>query len=334
VGFVVTNGEARVDGSPVQGNSTLFQGSFVQAGNATSDLMFPGGSNLLLQPDSAIEVYRDYAVLQWGAVIQHGSRALVVDGLRISSLSPQSSVVVGMKDASHLEVAAGSGPAEVRTSTGTLVARLESGKALTFSIQDAPQSPAVPAVQQNPAAPASGLPQPGAQVTVRGMLRKDHAGTYGHYLLTDMGTKVTFELQGPGLDDLVGAAVEATGSIYATTPAETASRVLSVADIHQVSLNGAPGGAPEAPAAAEDHPTPSVDNPPAAEAGAAVPAQPGSTPAADSTTPPEVETTSTPSYKAPSDTGKIILIIALAAGAVVGVALGLGGGKSSTVSPE
>ena len=35
-----------------------------------------------------------------------------------------------------------------------------------------------------------------------------------------------------------------------------------------------------------------------------------------------------------SDTAKIIVIVALAAGAVVGVALGLGGGKSSTVSPE
>ena len=35
-----------------------------------------------------------------------------------------------------------------------------------------------------------------------------------------------------------------------------------------------------------------------------------------------------------SDTAKILVIVGLAAGAVVGVALGLGGGKSSTVSPE
>ena len=35
-----------------------------------------------------------------------------------------------------------------------------------------------------------------------------------------------------------------------------------------------------------------------------------------------------------SDTAKILVIVGIAAGAVVGVALGLGGGKSSTVSPE
>ena len=54
IGFVVTNGRALVDGSAVHGNSTLFQGSLVEAGSATSDLMFSGGSNLLLQPGSAV----------------------------------------------------------------------------------------------------------------------------------------------------------------------------------------------------------------------------------------------------------------------------------------
>ena len=62
VGFVVTSGQVEVDGVAVQGNSTLFQGNVVQAGGVTSDLMFPGGSNLLLQPDSAVKVYREYAV--------------------------------------------------------------------------------------------------------------------------------------------------------------------------------------------------------------------------------------------------------------------------------
>ena len=102
VGFVVTNGQAQVDGSVVHGNSTLFQGSLVQAGSATSDLMFPGGSNLLLQPDSAVKVYREYSVLQRGAAIQRGTHELVADGLRISSLSPQGAIVVGMKDSHTL----------------------------------------------------------------------------------------------------------------------------------------------------------------------------------------------------------------------------------------
>ena len=72
--------------------------------------MFPGGSNLLLQPESAVKVYREYALLQWGAAMRRGSHGLVADGLRINSLSSEGAVVVGMKDKSHLEVAAQGGP--------------------------------------------------------------------------------------------------------------------------------------------------------------------------------------------------------------------------------
>ena len=43
IGFVVTSGQVQVDGAAVHGNSTLFQGNVVRAGDATSDLMFPGG---------------------------------------------------------------------------------------------------------------------------------------------------------------------------------------------------------------------------------------------------------------------------------------------------
>ena len=78
IGFVVTNGQVQVDGAVVHGNSTLFQGNVVQTGNATSDLMFPGGSNLLLQPESAVKVFREYGVLERGAAIQRGHHALVV----------------------------------------------------------------------------------------------------------------------------------------------------------------------------------------------------------------------------------------------------------------
>jgi hypothetical protein len=332
VGFVVTNGEVRVDGSAVRGNSTLFQGSLVQADTATSDLIFPGGSNLLLQPDSAVRVYREYAVLQSGTAIQRGSHGLVADGLRFFSLSPQGSILVGMKDASHLEVTARGGPADVRNTAGTLVAHLEPGRAFTFSLQDA---------QQAPAAPVFGIGSQAQQITVRGFLRKDHAGRYGHYLLTDVTSKTTLELQGPGLEDLVGAAVEATGTIYDTQPAEGASKVLSVADVHQVTLNEMPGATTPAeapPAVTAGQPTPSGDTAPATAGGAEVPAAPSDTPAPSTATPEaptsDASTPATPPLVVHSDTTKILVIVALAAGGAVGVALGLAGGKSSTVSPE
>jgi hypothetical protein len=330
VGFVVTNGQAEVDGSVVHGNSTLFQGSLVQAGSATSDLMFPGGSNLLLQPDSAVKVYREYAVLQRGAVIQRGTRGLVADGLKISSLSTQGAVVVGLKDKSHLEVAARGGPAEVRTPTGALVARLEPGKALSFAIQASQQnSPPPPASGQSSTPAGQAAPPAGLQLTLHGILRKDHPGRYGHYLLTDLATNVTYELQGSGLDDLVGASVEVTGSTFDTTAAEGASKVIAVSDIHQMPLSEIRGNTPTGNTPAAAPPTPSGETVPSNGAAPEVGANP------EANAPPAANSASTPApLPQHNDTTKIIVIVALAAGAVVGVALGLGGGKSSTVSPE
>jgi hypothetical protein len=326
IGFVVTNGQAQIDGIAVHGNSTLFQGSVVQTGDVTTDLMFSGGSNLLLQPGSAVKVYREYAVLQHGMAIQRRAHGytLVADGLKVSSLSPQGAVVVARKDRSHLEVAAQGGPAEVRTAAGELVARLESGKALSFAIQDPAQNPTPAPSQQNPSptppeqnsSPAlTGQsspppPPPAVQITLHGILRKDHAGRYGHYLLTDSATNVVYELQGPDLEDLVGSSVEVTGSTFDTTPAEGASQVLFVSDIQQVPLaNGNTTVAAAAPAAPPAEPAPS------GEAGAGNPPTP-----------------STPQKKKNNTT--ILIIVGAAGAAVVGVALGLAGGKSSPVSPE
>jgi len=326
IGFVVTNGQAQIDGMAVHGNSTLFQGSVVQTGDVTTDLMFSGGSNLLLQPGSAVKVYREYAVLQHGMAIQRRAHGymLVADGLKVSSLSPQGAVVVARKDRSHLEVAAQGGPAEVRTAAGELVARLESGKALSFAIQDPAQNPTpAPSQQnasptppeQNSSPPLTGQsspppPPPAVQITLHGILRKDHAGRYGHYLLTDSATNVVYELQGPDLEDLVGSSVAVTGSTFDTTPAEGASQVLFVSDIQQVPLaNGNTTVAAAAPAAPPPEPAPS------GEAGAGNPPTP-----------------STPQKKKNNTT--ILIIVGAAAAAVVGVALGLAGGKSPTVSPE
>ena len=44
-------------------------------------------------------------------------------------------MLVDVQDKSHLKVTAQGGPAEVRDPAGLLVARLEPGKALSFSVQ-------------------------------------------------------------------------------------------------------------------------------------------------------------------------------------------------------
>jgi hypothetical protein len=327
IGFVVTSGQVQVDGAAVRGNSTLFQGNVVRAGDTTSDLMFPGGSNLLLQPGSTVTVFRDYGVLEHGAVVQRGHQALRADGLRITSLSPQGAVLVDVQDKSHLKVTAQGGPAEVRNPAGLLLARLDPGKALDFSVQQQNSTPTPPQQSQTPTAGEQAPAPAGVQLTLHGVLRKDHPGRYGHFLLTDLATNVTYELQGPDLDDLVGASVEVTGSTYDRAAASGASKVMSVTDIHQMPLAEIRGETPANPAAAP--PTPSGDTVPANGAAPEV----GATP--EATAPPEPPApTAPPPLPVHSDTAKILVIVGVAAGAVVGVALGLGGGKSSTVSPE
>jgi hypothetical protein len=337
VGFVVTSGQVQVDGAIVHGNSTLFQGNVVQAGDATSDLMFPGGSNLLLQPGAAVEVFREYGVLRHGAATERGAHALVAGGLKVSSLSPRGAVFVDMQDKFHFRVAAQGGPAEVRNPAGALVARLEAGKTLTFGVQDSPQTPPPATVQQTPPPATSGqasLPA-GSQVTIHGILRKDHPGRYGHFLLTDLTSNVTSELQGPGLDDLVGASVEATGSVFEATPAEGASQVISVSDVHQMPLSEIRGETPtSAPPTAGTTPPPNIPGP-SPEAAPPTTAGPSASAPPETTAPPDASTApASPPFVGHSDTAKILIIVGIAAGAGVGVALGLAGGKSSTVSPE
>jgi hypothetical protein len=282
-------------------------------------------------------VFREYGVLEHGAAIQRGSHPLVANGLKVSSLSPQGAAFVDVQDGSHLRVAAQNGVAEVRNPAGALVARLDPGKALSFTVQVPQQNPTTPAAPPNANPnPSSQTPTAtGTQLTIHGVLRKDHPGRYGHFLLTDITSNVTYELQGPDLDDLVGASVEVTGSTFDTAPAEGASKVLSVSDIHQMPLNEMRGGATPAPAGtpagspAAAPPTPSGDTVPPSGAGPEV----GATP--EATAPPEPATPAQPPpLPVHSDTTKILVIVGIAAGAVVGVALGLGGGKSSTVSPE
>jgi hypothetical protein len=105
------------------------------------------------------------------------------------------------------------------------------------------------------------------QLTLHGILRKDHPGRYGHFLLTDVATNVTYELQGPNLDDLVGASVEVTGSTFDTTAAEGASKVMAVSDIHQMPMSEIRGNTPTGNTPAAAPPTPSGETVPSNGAG-------------------------------------------------------------------
>ena len=152
-----------------------------------------------------------------------------------------------------------------------------------------------------------------------------------------MATNVTYELQGAGLDDLVGASVEVTGNTFDTAAAAGASKVMSVSDIHRMSLSEIRGNSPTTPspgtpgARLPQRPRPLLPAKPSFEwcgAGSRRHSRSHCPSGGD-----HPRAASSPTCKH-NDTAKILVIVGRAAGAVVGVAFGLGGGKSSTVSPE
>jgi len=212
IGIVMTAGEVQVDGSSVRGNSALFSGSLVQSQDSISNLQFSDGTNAVMRPGASMTVYRERSVLKVGVTMQRGvdKHPVFADGLRIVGVTPNAVALIGVKDASHIEVAAQEGETDVWTSSGNLVARVEPGKTLSFAMNAAE-------------GPANG-------VTLHGILRT-------HYLLTDEQTNVTYQLQGSGLDMLVGASVEVTGTVLGGNPAAGTPPVVAVSNAVKMNMD-------------------------------------------------------------------------------------------------
>jgi hypothetical protein len=207
IGFVIATGEIQVDGSLVRGNSTIFSGSVIASGSDVASLRFSDGTSAMMNPGSIVTVYTDRSVLQQGVTTQRGvdKHAVVADGLRISSVTPNAVALVGVKDASHFKVASQLGELNVSSDSGILMARVEPGDTLGFSIGQA-------AANQD------------QEVSFCGKLS-------GNHQLKDSITKVTYQLQGTNLDPFVGKWVDVTGTTLERNPSSTAPQVVTVSNI-------------------------------------------------------------------------------------------------------
>lgn len=210
IGTVTANGEIRVDGSAIRSNSTLFDGSIVQTSAVRSDVRLSDGSQVVLNPDSRMTIYRNHAVLEQGLAMQRnaGKHAVIANGLKVSSETPDGVVLVGIQDPTHMKVAARSGAADVKTSAGDLVARIEPGKTLSFDTS--------PQVNKSL-----------SSIRIEGAVRP--AG--GNFVLTDVQSGLTFQLQGSNLAAYSGASVQVIGTVASVTPTVLgASRVVDVSE--------------------------------------------------------------------------------------------------------
>ncbi|HMD20865.1 MAG TPA: hypothetical protein VKH40_11110 [Alloacidobacterium sp.] len=210
IGLVMTTGEVEIDGSRVPGPAAIFSGSLISSGDRSSNLQFSDGTSAVMKPGATVTVYAERSVLQRGVTMQRGvdKHFLLADGLRISGATPNAAVLVGVKDASYFEVAAQEGESDVWTSSGSLVARVEPGMTLNFALSQAT------ATQENSVAVCGDLQQ--------------------NYQLTDVHSNVTYQLQGSGLQALVGKSIRVNGTIVGGAPSGTTPQVIAVSTVKKL----------------------------------------------------------------------------------------------------
>jgi len=228
IGVIRSTGDFQLDGSSIRGNATVFEGSTIQTTGAQSTIQLSDGAEIVLAPNSRVQIYRDRMVLQQGAQrITNGQKhPIEAASLRISPMDAHTVAEIVAKDNNSVSVAAREGSVDVWNGAGVLVATARPGLALAFD------------TQAGGAATASKL---------SGCLVKKG----GKYLLTDSTTNVTVELTGPDVAKNVGHQVQITGSMIPNAaPAAGATQVVQVVTVDSVGAACSGGGKAAAGAAA------------------------------------------------------------------------------------
>src|ERR1035437_2636300 len=211
IGIVKSTGQFRVNGSAIPGNSNLFEGDVVETAGGRSIVQI-GATQVTLLPESRAHIFRGRTVLEKGSGLFAGAPSYAVEAatLRIAPAAKNSVIQVEISAPNRISVATRQGGAEVRNSSGVLVASLRSGMALAFDPQAAGASTAL---------------------KIAGTVESRD----GKFFLTDTTTNVKFELQGTDLAKYDRKCVEITGSsIPGVTAAAGASQVCQVVTIQQV----------------------------------------------------------------------------------------------------
>jgi hypothetical protein len=175
IAIVQSSGEFRLDGKTLRTSGSVPDGSVVEALAAASDIQWTKGKQgVALQPGASAAVYRNRIVLQKGTA---EARTLRVTGAGLIEVSLTSTGGVGVMPES--------GVAEVRGSSGQLIARVFPNLPLVFDPQGNATEPS----------------------KVTGCLVTKGSS----YVLTDTTTNVAVEVQGANLSTYVGRRIEASG---------------------------------------------------------------------------------------------------------------------------
>jgi hypothetical protein len=211
IGIATASGHFNVQSSEVWGNSTLFDGATVQTDKASSELALRNGVKVQLGAASKAQIWEHRVLLERGVGQIASPAAYEIDaaGLKINANGAR--VRVSMTD--RIEVVSFAGSARVTTQTGSLLAAIPAGRAMSFAMQ---------------AGSTGVISRTGC------LLYKD-----GHFILQDENTQEVAELGGTNLAANTGNRVTVTGTATGAKPAVSIATVsLNVANVKQESQGG------------------------------------------------------------------------------------------------
>jgi hypothetical protein len=210
IGIVTASGHFTLDRSQVWGNATVFEGSIVETGSASSEVALRSGAKLQLGKDSRAQILLSRVVMEKGIGQLSAPESFEMDAanLRIHT-DGRMRVNIG----NSVQVASLTGTTRVSSAAGMLLASIPEGRTMSFSPQAA-----------------------NGTVTRTGcLLFKDN-----HFIMQDENTQEVVELSGgQNLSSQLGNRVEVTGAASSAKPAVSiATVVLSVATVTTRSTGG------------------------------------------------------------------------------------------------
>jgi hypothetical protein len=213
IGIVTASGHFMLDRSQVWGNATVFEGSTIETGAASSQIALRNGVKLQLARDSRARILADRVVMEKG-IGQVSAPYRIDDTFEVNAanLRIHSSGRLRVNVGQNVEVASLIGSARVASASGMLLAAIPAGRSMSF----APQA-------------ANGT------VTRAGcLLFKDN-----HFIMQDENTQEVVEVTGLNFSAQVGNRVEITGTASSEKPNVTiATLLINVASLTEKSSGG------------------------------------------------------------------------------------------------
>jgi hypothetical protein len=209
IGIVTASGHFTLDKAQVWGNATVFDGSVIETGAASSEISLRSGAKLQLARDSRARISFGRVVMEKGIGQISAPESFEVNAANLR-IHTDGRLRIDVTDS--VQIASLAGSARVSSASGVALAAIPAGRTMNFS-QEA----------------ANGT------VTRTGcLLFKDN-----HFILQDENTQEVVELAGQNFAPQIGNRVEITGAASSAKPAVSiATLLVNVANLTSKSSGG------------------------------------------------------------------------------------------------